>query len=159
MSRHCNAFTLLEVCLALLIGLVLVLLAVPSLAGLLAEQRLKQAFDRFDRLVSEAKTRSVTEQRAWLLAWDRAGIALAPAGDGNGTVDSAAPKRLAFAKDESFQLQRTAALLKNVSNEWIFWPNGTCEPVVVSFAGPSGKWEASYDPLTARGVFIRSETR
>jgi hypothetical protein len=42
--------------------------------------------------------------------------------------------------------------------EWTFWPNGVCEPVVVSYKGPAGRWQARFDPLTAHGTFLSSET-
>ncbi len=153
------AFTLLEICLALLIGLLLVLLAVPSVSGLLAEQRLRKSFERFDRLVVEAKRRSVSEQQPWRLVWESKDIALVPVGRRTGAGDASLPERLVPARDEAFHLQRPAALRKNPPPEWVFWPDGTCEPAVIAFAGQSGKWEVRYDALTARGVFIRSETR
>jgi len=154
MSFRRDAFTLLEICLALLIGLTLVLLAVPSVGGLLAEQRLKQSFERFDRLVGEAKRRSVNEQRVWRIVWDREEITL-----GTAERDAAPGERLVRAKDETFRIERPAALQKNAPPEWVFWPNGTCEPALISFAGPAGTWQARYDPLTTRGVFLHSDTR
>ncbi len=159
MPHRCKAFTLLEICLALLIGLMLVLLTVPAMAGVLAEQRLKDSFERFDHLVAEAKRRSVEEQRGWRMVWDRQEIALVPMTRGNGDGSTAPGGRLVPARDESFQLQRPAALQKSAPAEWDFWPNGTCEPAIISYAGRAGSWEARYDALTAHGIFSRSETR
>jgi Tfp pilus assembly protein PilV len=157
-SRNAG-FTLLEICLALVIGLMIIVLAVPSIAGLLAEQRLKQSFDRFDGLVSQARLRSVAEQRAYVLAWDREGIALLPA-ERLGQGESSGPAaRLAFEEKAQFQLRRTAALTRNPAAEWTFWGNGTCEPAEVSFQGEAGSWLVRYDALTGRGTFLKSDVR
>lgn len=149
-------FTLLEICLALLIGLMLILLAVPSISGLLAEQRLKQSFERFDQMAATAKLRSVTEQRTYALAWDRKGITLAPLGARD---DDRGENRLVFEKDELYRLVRPAALLKDAPDEWIFWRNGICEPAQIVFQGRAGSWLVDYDPLTARGTFVKSNVQ
>lgn len=152
-------FTLLEICLALLIGLMIIVLAVPSVAGLLAEQRLKQSFERFDRLVSQARLRSAAEQRAYVLAWDRTGIALLPAERLGKSESAGAEARLDFEEKAEFQLRRTAALTRNPAAEWTFWGNGTCEPAEVSFQSDAGSWLVRYDALTGRGTFLKSDVR
>jgi len=154
--RHAG-FTLLEICLALAIGLMIIMLSVPSIAGLLAEQRLKRSFERLNRLVSVARVRSVTEQRGCSLVWDREGITLVSR-DRTETDGSDEPEeRLVFEEGESFELRRPAALIKKPPTEWVFWRNGTCEPVEIFFQGPAGNWLVRYDPLTARGTFLASE--
>ncbi len=134
----------------------LILLAVPSISGLLAEQRLKQSFERLDQLVAAAKLKSVTEQRTYALAWDRKGISVKALGTGESGDENDAGSRLVFAKDESFALHRTATLLKDAPTVWVFWQNGTCEPAQVAFQGKAGSWLVSYDPLTVRGTFLNS---
>jgi Tfp pilus assembly protein FimT len=156
LSRRAG-FTLLEICLALLIGVMLILLAVPSISGLLAEQRLKKSFEQFEQLVAAAKLQSVTEQRTYALAWDRKGITMGPLGPREPGHDEDAGNRLVFEKDESFDLLRPAALQKNAPSEWVFWSNGTCEPAQISFRGQAGSWLVNYDPLTARGTFVKSD--
>lgn len=155
LSRRAG-FTLLEICLALAIGVMIILLAVPSISGLLAEQRLKQSFERFDQMAAAAKVKSVTEQRTYALAWDRKGISLKALGTRESASEEDAGSRLVFEKDESFDLLRPAALLKDAPSEWVFWHNGTCEPAQISFHGKAGSWLVSYDPLTARGTFLNS---
>lgn len=147
--RHAG-FTLLEICLALMIAALLIALATPSIAGLLAEQRLKESFECFDSMVTEARRKSITEQRSYALVWMKDGIALAPAGQ------STAADTLAFAKDESFQLRRLAALSPKAPAEWIFWPSGICEPAQIAFQGKAGTWLVQYDALTTRGTFVES---
>ncbi|MEP6669122.1 MAG: hypothetical protein ABJF10_08220 [Chthoniobacter sp.] len=149
------AFTLLEICLTLLIGMVLILLAVPSVAGLFAEQRLHESYTRFEQLTNTARWRSGREQQPYRLVWDRHRIILKAAA--NATGESGEVESLALSDDESFQLVRTAALVNPAPEEWTFWPDGTCEPVVVSYRGRSGRWQVRFDAFNPRGTFQQSE--
>jgi type II secretory pathway pseudopilin PulG len=155
MSRRAG-FTLIEICLALLIGMCLMALAVPSISGMLREQRLRRSFEAFDRFVRTAQLKSITEQRAYVMVWTDDGIELVPVE--RIETDAAEPERFAFAQDQVFTIERSAALTKKPVAEWIFWKSGTCEPAIISFSGPAGKWVVSYNPLTARGVFVESES-
>jgi len=162
-SRH-NGFTLLEVCLALMIGLLLITLAVPSVVSVLGEQRLKRSFDEFDRFVQDAKLKSERERRDYVMAWDDKGIKLAPAGSVDDAPRKGAAKdsdtnRFAFEKGQTFSLNRTAALTNHPTSEWIFWKSGICEPAQIAFQGNVGKWTVRYDPLTVRGVFLDSQVK
>jgi type II secretory pathway pseudopilin PulG len=144
-----RAFTLIEIALSIFILLLILLLAVPSLSGVIANKRLKQSLDGFNQLVRQAQERSVTERRAYLIAWDKNSVVLRPE---------------VFAKDEEekatavFRLPKgswikvslPAALTDKPPAEWIFWPSGTCEPAKVQFRGPAGTWTADYSPLTAQ---------
>ena len=156
MSPARAAFTLLEICLTLAIGVVLILLAVPSVSGLLAGQRLHESYDRFEQFANGARSRSLREQKPFLLYWEKDGIALLSAArdmHGERTVVD----RLNFAKDEVFALERPAALMKKPPEEWYFWPSGVCEPVIVSYKGHGGSWRVSFNPLTSHGTFLDSE--
>lgn len=152
-TKRSTAFTLLELCLALVIGSMVMLLAVPSIAGLLAEQRLKESFGRFDRMVATARRKSVTEQRTWTMAWDKSGITLRSA-DSSGEPDVI---RFPFRPDEGFELRRSASLRADAPAEWTFWSNGICEPARIAYHGKAGSWLVRYDPLTARGTFLQSD--
>ena len=58
------------------------------------------------------------------------------------------------AHGERYILVRDASLNGgNPASVWTFWPTGNCEPVVVRYEGPSGHWEAVYNPLSARATF------
>jgi type II secretory pathway pseudopilin PulG len=147
--RRIRAFTLIEIALSIFILLLILLLAVPSLSGVISNRRLKQSLDGFNQLVRQAQERSVTERRAYLIAWGKNSVVLRPE---------------VFAKDEEekatavFRLPRgswikvslPAALTDKPPAEWIFWPSGTCEPAIVQFRGPAGTWTADYSPLTAQ---------
>ena len=163
MSRRAG-FTLLEICIALFIAMLLLTLAVPSVTAMLAEQRLKASFDAFDGWVRKAREKSIAERRSYALVWSEKGIALLPAGerdaDEAGAAESDAPaERLVFAEGETCKLERPSALMKDPPGEWVFWRSGLCEEAVVSFAGEAGSWTVRYDPLTARGTFVNSEVK
>jgi prepilin-type N-terminal cleavage/methylation domain-containing protein len=153
-----RAFTLVEIIIAVAIMTTLLLMAVPSLQGVLADKRLRASLDGFNKLVREAQERSVAEHRAYLIVWTDKNVSLQPE---------------AFAKDEeqkaidSFELERgtvltlslPAALSSKPAGEWIFWPTGTCEPAIVRFEGRAGTWTANYSPLTAYGELTNYATR
>ena len=149
MQRN-GAFTLVEIVIAVAIMATLLLLAVPSLEGVIADRKLRASLDGFNKLVREAQERSVAEHRAYLLVWTDKNVFVQPE---------------AFARGEdrrpiaSFDLERgtvltltlPAALSRKPAGEWIFWPTGTCEPAIVRFAGRAGTWTANYSPLTGHG--------
>ena len=144
-----RAFTLIEIALSIFILLLLLLLAVPSLSGVVANRRLKQSLDSFNQLVLQARERSVTERRPYLLTWGKNSILLLPevfAKDEE--VKPAGVFRLG--KGTSVRLSLPVALEGKHPAEWIFWPSGNCEPAIVQFRGPAGTWTANYSPLTAQ---------
>jgi Tfp pilus assembly protein FimT len=156
MFAHRAAFTLLEMCLSLAIGLVLILLGVPSVVGVLAEQRLHDSYARFEQLANTARARSFLEHRPYRLLWDKHGIVVEAVSRDAGKA--AGGDRLDLAEGEVCQVERTAALVSPAPPEWTFWPDGTCEPVVVSYRGPSGQWRVRFDALSVHGTFLQSET-
>src|ERR1051325_5110774 len=77
--RDQRGFTLVELVIAIFIVLLLIVLAVPSLNGVLADKRLHRSLDRFNDLVHEAHERSLAEHRAYLIVWNDTFISLQPA--------------------------------------------------------------------------------
>ena len=143
------AFTLIEIALSIFILLLILLLAVPSLSGVIANRRLKQSLDSFNQLVRQAQERSVTERRAYLIVWGKNSVLLRPevfAEDEE--LKPTAVFRLG--KGSWLKLSLPAALTAKHPTEWIFWPSGNCEPAVVQFRGPPGAWTANYSPLTGQ---------
>src|SRR5438128_6847591 len=144
---HWRAFTLVEIVLAVFILMLLLLLAVPSLNGVLADKRLRASLDRFNNLVRQAQERSVAEHRAYLIVWADKGVVLRPeALAKNEQRDVVAEFQLD--RGDILKLTLPAALTKNPPAEWIFWPSGICEPATVQFKGRAGSWTASYSALT-----------
>ncbi len=167
MTRRREAgFTLLEICLVVFIVALLVAMSVPSLGGLFAERRLRTSLDALDSLVAAAQRRSVSEQKTYLLVWDKQGrvrlcpeelpakeraalpVELGP--DANGETKPVAG---------AYTLELPAALRVNPRPEWAFWPTGNCEPAVVRYEGPAGRWTAAYHPLTARPTLAEFSAR
>ncbi len=148
MSRA-RAFTLIEIVIATAIMLIILLLAVPSLQGVLADKRLRRSLDAFNKLVNEARERSVSEHRAYLITLDGNNVDLRP------EVllkdeEPPEPPPSPFAQSDSIKMIFPAALTREQPNEWIFWPSGTCEPAIVQFQGRDGTWKARYSGLTSQ---------
>jgi type II secretory pathway pseudopilin PulG len=153
-----RAFTLMEIALSIFILMLLLLLAVPSLSGVIASRRLKQSLDGFNNLVRQAHERSASERRPYLIVWGKNSVLLRPevfAEDEE--VKPAAEFRLS--KGTLLRLSLPAALVGNHPWEWIFWPSGNCEPATVQFRGPAGFWTANYSPLTAQPEVTQYATR
>jgi len=147
--QRLRAFTLIEIALSIFILLLLLLLAVPSLSGVVADRRLKQSLDSFNQLVRQAQERSVTERRAYLIVWGKSSVVLKPEIFTKDEEEKATAV-LRLPKGSWIKVSLPAALIGKPPAEWIFWPSGTCEPAVVQFRGPAGTWTADYSPLTAQ---------
>ena len=148
MRRH-GAFTLIEIVITVFILMLVLLLAVPSLNGVLADKRLRRSLEGFNNLVRQAQERSVVERRPYLIVWREKEVVLRPevfAKDEQAKVLS----EFQLGRDDVLKLTLPAALTKNPPAQWIFWPSGTCEPAVVEFSGHDGSWSANYSALSAR---------
>jgi prepilin-type N-terminal cleavage/methylation domain-containing protein len=156
MSRR-DGFTLLELCLVIMIMLLLVGLAVPSLRGLFAEQELKKTFEQFDDFVRRTQMRAATERRAMVMIWDGEGITVQP--DEPTAEDTAGEADYFPFTDGVLALERPAALEEKPAVEWLFWRSGTCEPAIIHFEGNAGAWSVEYDPLTVRAAFLEQQIK
>jgi len=156
--RRSLAFTLVEIVIAVAIMATLLLLAVPSLEGVLADRRLRASLDAFNNLVRQAEERSVSEHRAYLIVWTDENIFLEPEAFTKGE-DRQPVATFELERGTVLTLSLPAALSKKQPGEWIFWPTGTCEPAIVRFAGRAGTWTANYSPLTAHGELTNYAAR
>lgn len=146
-------FTLLELGIAVVILVLLMMLAVPSMSGVLADRRLRKSLDGFNAIVREAQERSITERRPYLVILFDGKIGLRA----EGLLRSESPEpevKLKLGKNESLNIAFPAALAEKVPPEWIFWPSGNCEPAVVTYRGRDGSWKANYSALTARSETV-----
>ena len=148
-----DGFTLVELAIAVVILLVVLLLAVPSLTGVLADKRLRRSLDGVNKLVLQAQERSISERRSYLIVWRDKEFALRPEGFLQGE-ERKPVATLAFQKGDAFTLTFPAALEEDPPSEWIFWPSGNCEPAIVTYRGANGSWKAKYSALTARPELI-----
>jgi type II secretory pathway pseudopilin PulG len=156
--RRLRAFTLIEIALSIFILLLLLLLAVPSLSGVISNRRLKQSLDSFNQLVRQAQERSVTERRAYLIVWNKSSVLLRPEIFTKDEEEKATAV-LRLPKGSWIKVSLPAALMGKPPAEWIFWPSGTCEPAIVQFRGPAGTWTADYSPLTAQAELTQYAAR
>lgn len=154
--RRNSGFTLIEIAISVAILLMLLLLAVPSLTGVLADRRLRRSLDEFNRIVQQAQERSILDHRPYVLAWGRDNVALRAEAPEKDEAPLAVYK---LARGEAIQLNLTAALLRDVPAEWIFWPSGNCEPATIAYKSRNGAWTANYSPLTARADVTRYAAR
>jgi hypothetical protein len=129
--------------------MLLLLLAVPSLNGVLADRRLRRSLNSFNNLVRQAQERSVADRRSYLIIWDKDHVLLRPEAFAKGE-EIKPTAEFQLDREDAMKLALSAALTKNPAAEWIFWPSGTCEPATVQFKGAAGSWTANYSPLTAR---------
>jgi prepilin-type N-terminal cleavage/methylation domain-containing protein len=156
--RHNGGFTLLELAVAIFIMVIVLMLAVPSLNGVLADRRLRRSLDAFNGIVREAQERSVTERRAYLIIFHEGKVGLRPESLMK-DEDSTPVARLTLGRGESLEFAFPAALMEEPPPEWIFWPSGNCEPAAVSYRGRDGGWTANYSPLTARAEIVKYVAR
>jgi prepilin-type N-terminal cleavage/methylation domain-containing protein len=150
--RH-DGFTLVELAIAVVILVLLMMLAVPSMNGVLADRRLRRSLDGFNAIVREAHERSRSERRPYLITSYEGTIGLRPEGLGRGEDPEPAVK-LKLGKNESLRISFPAALVDDAPPEWVFWPSGNCEPAVVKYRGKDGGWTAEYSALTARAEVV-----
>ena len=147
--RRPFGFTLIEIVLVVFILMLVLLLAVPSLTGVMADRRLRQSLDSFNNLVNQAHEHSVGEHRPYLLVVGKKSIEVRPEvitkDDDPGPVSD-----YGLSDRESLKLNFPAAITKNPPAEWIFWPSGVCEPAVVEYTGRNGFWTVTYSALNAR---------
>jgi len=147
-----DAFTLFEVCIAVFIGVLIMLAAVPSISGVIEDQRAKKLFNQFDDLAKQASTHAVMERRPYVLEWDESGVSLHPLAPGNAD-EARGSGRVDFGDKLAPDLVLPGALVKDPPKEWTFWPTGTCEPATIICHVPDSPWTATYDPLTEQPVY------
>ena len=158
MRRNQQAFTLIEIAIAVFIMLLMLSLAVPSLRGVMADRRLRRSLDELNNFVRTAQERSVADRRTYLISWQKDHLILRPEALAKGE-DDAPTATLKLRPGDAFILELPAALDDDPPADWAFWPSGTCEPANVSFKGSAGTWTASYSPLTARPALANYAAR
>ena len=149
MQGRRQGFTLIEIAISVFILLLILLLAVPSLNGVLANRRLQRSLDGMNALVRMAQERSVADRRPYLIMWQKDHLVLRTEAVEK-DEDPEPTAVLTLEKGDAFLLKLPAALTEDPPAEWVFWPSGTCEPAIVSYKGVDGAWTANYSPLTAR---------
>jgi len=158
MRRGRQAFTLIEIAVAISIMMLVMMLAVPSMQGVMADRRLRRSLDDLNKFVRLAQDRAVAQRRTYLISWQEDHLILRPEAVAK-DEETEPTATLQLQKGDAFVLKLTAALTEDPPADWAFWPTGTCEPATVTFKGPDGSWSASYSPLTARGELAHYAAR
>jgi hypothetical protein len=151
-SRSHFGFTLLEVMLALLVALTVIAVSVPSVTATLLKPPAQIAFERFDTIVSEARNRSHTEGRNYVIVWGRdQTVRLRPEESSNHS-EANGIHQWKQQKEGALEIRFPAALLRGKTPDaiWTFWPDGSCEPAEIHYQSGNAKWSAIYNPFTAR---------
>lgn len=129
-STFTFAFTLLEVCIAMTIGMLILGVSVMSVTGLQGEQQLKEVASNIESTARNSLLKAIAEHRTIQLALT-SGIGGA---DGNVEVKRhGEPKFRKATHDEM----------------WEFDPTGVCEPIELRITSANGTIELGFDPLTA----------
>lgn len=131
-SRH--GFTLVEICLAMGLCMLILGVATLSITGVQDEARLKQSAARIESSARQALLRAIMQQRPVELALEAATFS---AEGGQLQI-----KRVG---EKAFRNPRR-------SEVWEFSPTGICEPLEVRLTQPGGSIELGFDPLTACAV-------
>lgn len=147
--RKQEGFTLIEIVIAIAIGVVILMVAVPSINGILADRALRRSLDEMNNLVVQAQDRSMAEGRSYLIIWRNKQFLLRPEVFRKGE-DRKPVATLRWQRGDAYTLAFPAAIEEEPPSEWVFWPSGNCEPAVVTYKGPKGGWKAKYSALSGR---------
>src|SRR5690349_761831 len=138
-----KGFTLIEIAISVFILALLLLLALPSVSGVLADRRLTRSLDAMNDIVRMAQAHSVQERRTYVREWQKRPIRRHPRAPKEDHPDPP-PATLPLAEGDAYILRLPAALEKGPVAKWVFSPSGTCEPAVVRFKDPEGAWQVNY---------------
>lgn len=129
--RRSEGFTLLEVCIALTIAMLILGVSVLGITGVQEEQRLRETAAAIESSARDALLDAIARHRPVHLGLD-GGL---PGAEG-GNVEV---KRHG---EDKFREPRTGEV-------WEFSPTGVCEPIEVRVTTAAGVIELGFDPLTA----------
>lgn len=130
-------FTLIEVCVAMAIAVLILGIATLSMAGVQGEAQLKKMAARVESLARESLLQAVMKQRVVQLSL----------ADTLGAEGSLEIRRVG---SKTFRPPHRGEV-------WEFNPSGVCEPVEIRITNSAGEIELGFDPLT--GCAVKKEVR
>src|SRR5262245_43218889 len=118
MRRNQSGFTLFEVILAIVIGLMFMLIALPSIGSLFTERRLLERYEAFDEFVRAGRLKAVQEQRNYVVIFEEAGVSIEPDEVTDDDDQGGAPESYSLGEGSTLTIERPAALEKKPPAEW-----------------------------------------
>jgi type II secretory pathway pseudopilin PulG len=122
-----SAFTILEVCIAMTIAIIILSVATMSITGLKEEEALKETAALIETRAREAMLEAISHRRP---------VQIAISGIGSGSVEVKRYGEKDWRKPKADDL-------------WEFDPTGICEPIELRITDTAGVLELAFDPLTA----------
>lgn len=153
------AFTILEVCVVLFIIAVMFTVAVPTASHLLDEEKLRGPIRELQTFARTARRDAMMENRPYVVLLLNDSYLLRPLD----LKKDSGPKPLTYSLPAgvTFAIKRLGdrEFLKETDENWVFSPNGLCEPIRFIFQRNDDWVRFRVDPLTAtiqnEGSFIR----
>jgi type II secretory pathway pseudopilin PulG len=140
LRRKAAGFTILEVCIAMTIGLLLIGVATLGITGVQDQARLKDRAADIESTVRGALLDAISKHQSVQLALD-GGLGAG----GNVEVKRYGETKFRHAKPGEY---------------WEFSPTGVCEPIEIRVTSPGGVIELGFDPLTGcarkRNIIVNS---
>ena len=126
-----SGFTLLEVCIAMTIAMLILGVSVMGISGVQEEQRLRESASSIESTAREALLEAIAHHRPIQLGLDGS---LGGLEGGNIEVKRHGEINYRSPKDGEI---------------WEFSPTGVCEPIEIRISNAKGTIELGFDPLTA----------
>lgn len=124
-----KAFTLVEICIAMTIGMLILGVAVLGITGVQEEQKLRESAAMIESTARDSLLKAIAEHRP---------VQLSLAGGITGAEGSVEIKR--YGEREYRKPDRAEV--------WEFSPTGVCEPLHLRITSATGTIELGFDPLT-----------
>lgn len=152
--HHGSGFTLLEVCIAMTIGLLIIGVATLGISGIQEEQSLRRLASGIETTVRESLQEAVASHRHVFLELDGGRLSTAAHQGQNQdglSIDGALTIRRYGEK--KFRAPRRGEV-------WKFTADGLCEPIELRVTQSRGTVEMSFDPLTGcarkKSIIVKS---
>jgi general secretion pathway protein H len=151
MVRRQRGFTLMEVLVALVIGVLLVALTPPLLSGMSGATELRGAARQLAAGLRNARNEAVTRQQEAVLLLDLAGRRFAVSGDSREvTLPNSVELHLYTAQSE---------LLDREKGSIRFFPDGSSTGGAITVSGPKLAYRVNVDWLTGAIAIVEQEAR
>jgi len=144
LNRSARAFTILEIIVAMVVAMLIVGVAVMSLKGVDRESKIRRIAAQLEWTARAAMRDALVRRQPQCVRFASDGFAA------SAVASSSRWKRLP--KGGKLEVRRWGETRWRKPREgeaWWFHPGMPCEPLAVRFALPEGRYEMTFDPLTA----------